>query len=279
MAGIDFLAIQIRCADAIRDIMIAELSELQYDSMMETQEGLEAYIEKALFKEDQLKQLITKYSEQPIAYEVQPVIARNWNEEWEKNYDPIVVEDQIYVRATFHDPQTSFPYEIVINPRMSFGTGHHSTTYLMLKNQLDLDHNKKRVLDAGTGTGILAVMAEKLGASEVIAYDNNSWSIENAPENLKLNHCKKVRIREGTIDTLNLSGNFNIVLANINKNVLLEEMTSYCSCLAINGFMVLSGFYEDDTDDIVTSAVQCGLVEKKRIARNDWCSVVFTKMN
>ena len=279
MAGIDFLAVQIKCAEDIRDIMIAELSELQYDSMMETQEGLEAYIEKALFKEGQLKQLIAKYSQQSITYEVQPVVARNWNEEWEKNYDPIVVEDQIYVHATFHDAQPTFPFEIVINPRMSFGTGHHATTYLMLKNQLDLDHKKKRVLDAGTGTGILAVMAEKLGASEVIAYDNNSWSIENAPENLRLNHCEKVQIQEGTINTLNLSGTFNIVLANINKNVLLDEMASYCSFLAMNGFMVLSGFYEDDASDIVTSAIQCGLVEKKRITRNDWCSIVFTKMN
>lgn len=279
MAGIDFLAVQIKCAEDVRDIMIAELSELQYDSMMETQEGLEAYIEKALFKEDQLKQLIAKYSQQSITYEVQPVVARNWNEEWEKNYDPIVVEDQIYVRATFHDAQPAFPFEIVINPRMSFGTGHHATTYLMLKNQLVLDHSKKRVLDAGTGTGILAVMAEKLGASEVIAYDNNSWSIENAPENLKLNHCEKVEIREGAINTLNLSGNFNIVLANINKNVLLDEMASYCSFLAVSGFLALSGFYEDDADDIKTCAVQHGLIEKTRITRNDWCSIVFTKVN
>lgn len=279
MAGIDYLAVRINCLQDIRDILIAELSELAYDSMMETEQGMEAYIDKALFNEIDLKQLIHKYREYSITYEVQPVVERNWNEEWEKNYDPITVEDQIYVRATFHEARSEFPYEIVINPRMSFGTGHHSTTYLMLKNQLGLEHEQKRILDAGTGTGILAVMAEKLGASEVIAYDNNSWSIENAPENLKLNHCKKVTILEGTIETLDLNGHFDILLANINKNVLLNEMTFYHSFLTTHGFLVLSGFYEDDARDIVARAERNGLTEKKRLTRNDWCSIIFTKEN
>ena len=277
MAGIDYLAVQINCPEDVRDILIAELSDLDYDSMMETPSGLEAYIDKSLFNEADLQALIVKYESFNITYEVQPVVSRNWNEEWEKNYDPIAVEDQIYVRATFHDPKPDFPFEIVINPRMSFGTGHHSTTYLMLKNQLNIDHTGKRVLDAGTGTGILAIMAEKLGATEVIAYDNNSWSTENAPENLDLNNCQKVCIQEGTVETIELNGKFDIILANINKNVLLHEMSEYAELIETGGHLLLSGFYESDAQDIGVRAAEVNLEEINRTSKNDWCAILFTK--
>ncbi|MEM9857784.1 MAG: 50S ribosomal protein L11 methyltransferase [Bacteroidota bacterium] len=277
MAIIDYLAVQLTCAEDFRDILVAELSQLEYDSMMETENGLEAYIDRELFNEAELKDLLNKYHMQNIQYEVQEVVSRNWNEEWEKNYDPICVDDQIYVRATFHEPRAGFQYEIVINPRMSFGTGHHSTTYLMLKNQLNIDHEHKRVLDAGTGTGILAVMAEKLGANDILAYDNNGWSTENAPENLKLNRCNAISIQEGTIDTINISGLYEIILANINKNVLLDEIPTYSRFLEPSGYLLLSGFYEHDAQDIVQKAKKNGLKEKSRNKKNDWCSIVFTK--
>ncbi|MEM7108720.1 MAG: 50S ribosomal protein L11 methyltransferase, partial [Bacteroidota bacterium] len=228
-------------------------------------------------KESELLELIEKYDKHTINYAVQDVMSRNWNEEWEKNYDPISVDNQIYIRATFHDPKPQFPYEVVINPRMSFGTGHHSTTYLMLKNQLDIEHQDKRVLDAGTGTGILAIMAEKLGASEVIAYDNNTWSIENAPENLQLNECENITILEGTIDTLHLEGAFDIVLANITKNVLLEEMSRYVDFLSPEGLLLLSGFYKSDAKEVLTCAMRLGLEQKKKTVKNDWCSILFAK--
>ena len=277
MAGIDYLAVQIRCGEALKEILIAELSLLDYDSMMETEEGLEAYIDKSLYNEDTLTDVIKKYPDEDISFEVQAVVSRNWNEEWEKNYAPIQVENQIYVRATFHEPQPDVPFEIVINPRMSFGTGHHATTYLMLKNQLEINHKNKRILDAGTGTGILAIMAEKLGAKEVIAYDNNSWSIENAPENLELNNCKNIYIKEGTINSLGLQRQFDVILANINKNVLMEEMNRYAAYLVSDGALVLSGFYQQDETDVVERAMACGLTKSLSSVRNDWCSVVFTK--
>ncbi len=277
MAGIDYLAVQIRCGEALKEILIAELSLLDYDSMMETEEGLEAYIDKSLYSEDTLTDVIKKYSDEDISFEVQAVVSRNWNEEWEKNYDPIQVGSQIYVRATFHEPEPDVPFEIDINPRMSFGTGHHATTYLMLKNQLEINHQNKRILDAGTGTGILAIMAEKLGAKEVIAYDNNSWSIENAPENLELNNCTNVHIKEGTIDSLSLQGQFDVILANINKNVLMEEMNRYAAYLVNDGALILSGFYHQDEADIVERAMAYGLTKSLSTIRNDWCSVVFIK--
>ena len=206
-----------------------------------------------------------------------PVVSRNWNEEWEKNYDPIVVEDKIYVRATFHKEDNSFPYEIIINPRMSFGTGHHATTWLMLKNQMRVDHKGKTVLDAGTGTAILAIMAEKLGAREVIAYDNNSWSIENAPENVSLNHCRNIEIMEGTIGSLRLGRRFDLILANINKNVLLSETGQYADHLVDGGKLILSGFYEQDDQSIIDCAASSGLELIHSGHRNDWSSLVFVK--
>lgn len=277
MAGVDYLAVKIYCSAEVRDILVAELSYLDYDSMMETEDGLEAYIDKSKFDQIPLDILLEKYNGLQISYEVIPVVSRNWNEEWEKNYEPIKVENKVYIRATFHEAQESFPYEIIIDPRMSFGTGHHATTYLMIKNQLDLDHRDKRVLDAGTGTGILAIMAEKLGAKEVVAYDNNAWSIENAPSNVTLNHCQRIQVMEGTIGSLNLGRQFDLVLANINKNVLLEETAQFARHLPVGGTLVLSGFYQRDDADITLCASAAGLTRVRSLQRNDWSSLVFVK--
>ncbi|MEJ2003970.1 MAG: 50S ribosomal protein L11 methyltransferase, partial [Cyclobacteriaceae bacterium] len=220
----DYLAVTFECPEDARDILVAELSYIGFDSMMETESGLEAYIEESDFDRESVDGLIARYPDFDISYATSRIVSRNWNEEWEKNYEPISVDGRCRVRAVFHDPDPSIPMEILINPRMSFGTGHHSTTYLMIQHQLDLDHNGKRVLDAGCGTAILAILAEKLGAGEVIAYDNNTWATENAPENVALNNCSVIKVLEGTIGNLKLEGKFDIILANINKNVLLEEM-------------------------------------------------------
>ncbi|TRX62689.1 50S ribosomal protein L11 methyltransferase [Fulvivirga sp. M361] len=277
MADTNFLAIKLYCSEEIKEILIAELSAISYDSMMETEDGLEAYIEEELFDDVELNAVLGKYSGFKLSYEVMRVAPKNWNEEWEKNYDPIEVEKEIYVHATFHETREDFQYNIAINPRMSFGTGHHATTYLMLKNQLGVDHTNKHVLDAGTGTAILAIMAEKLGASEVIAYDNNSWSTENAPENVSLNHCRHVKVLEGTIRTLQLDRNFDIILANINKNVLLDEMKEYVGHLVTGGKLLLSGFYENDNDDLIGKASSCGLGLMTSTEKNGWSSLIFHK--
>jgi ribosomal protein L11 methyltransferase len=277
LALTDYIGIELQCQPDFREILIAEMDSLGAESMMETDGGLEVYMPENLFDEDSLKEILNRYSSLGITYTVTKVATRNWNEEWEKNYDPIRIEDQCLVRASFHPSEKGIPYEIVINPRMSFGTGHHATTYLMLSQQLEIDHQGKRVLDAGCGTAILAVMAEKRGAADVIAYDNNSWTIENAPENLELNSCKNIQILEGTIESLNLSGTFDIILANINKNVLLEEMSAYVSYLSPGGVLILSGFYEADSDDLKQMAENLGLTWKKQALRNDWAALVFNK--
>lgn len=277
MAVIDYLSVNITCKEPFVEILIAELSDLGYDSMMETDNGLEAYIKPAAFHEAEIKSLVEKYSKAQITYSVEEVVERNWNEEWESNYDPIHVEDKILVRATFHEPDASFSYEIVINPRMSFGTGHHDTTYLMLRNLLDINFEGKKALDAGSGTGILAIMAEKLGASEIVAYDNNTWSTENTPENISINGCKHIVVMEGTIETLDFKQKFDVILANINKNVLIHEMPRYVETLAEDGVILFSGFYEHDSEDLKAAATKYGLTYKSHRVRNNWCSLVFHK--
>lgn len=275
MALTDYIGIYFRCPEDFREILIAEMDQLDAESMMETEDGLEAYWQEKDFNEKVLVEMLERYPSAGITYEITRVATRNWNEAWESNYDPIRVGDHCLVRAAFHTPDPEVPYEIVINPRMSFGTGHHATTWLMLSLQLDLDHEGKRVLDAGCGTAILAVMAEKRGAREVVAYDNNSWTIENAPENLELNNCQKIQILEGTIGTLDIQGTFDIILANINKNVLLEEMSSYVSYLNKPGVLILSGFYEQDAGELKDLALTLGLTYTRQAVRNDWMALVF----
>jgi len=272
----DYKSLNFSCDEAFREILIAELSVLDFDSMMETKDGLETYIESEKLNLEEVDEIVSRYSDAGLSYSVTLVTSRNWNEEWEKNYDPINVDNQILVRASFHEAK-SFPYEIIVNPRMSFGTGHHATTYLMLKNQLSIDHTNKRVLDAGCGTAILAIMAEKLGASETVAYDNNSWSIENAPENVGLNNCTNITVLEGTIDTITISGTFDIILANINKNVLLEEMNKYVQVLSDDGLICFSGFYEDDNTDLINQAQKNRLTLELSGNKNHWSTLVFRK--
>lgn len=277
MAIPEYIGIQITCPDALREVMIAEMDMLGAEAMIETEQGIDAFMPDLQFVEEDYNGIRDRYAHSPVTFTLIRVPAQNWNEEWEKNYDPLVVEGKCYVRATFHKPGPQYPYEIVIIPRMSFGTGHHATTYLMLRHQLSLDHEDKRVLDAGCGTAILAIMAEKRGADEVIAYDNSSWTAENAPENLELNGCTRTRLLEGTINTLDLEGKFDIILANINKNVLLEEIPAYTSYLNDGGVLMLSGFYQDDEKDIIVRAEDCGLKFSDGALKDRWSALIFNK--
>ena len=272
-----YVEVKFTCTEEFKEILIAELYNLGFNSMMETEVGIEAYVLIPDYNQKTLDEIVDKYKEAAISYITSEFENKNWNEEWEKNYDPIVVEDKCLVRATFHKSFGNYPYEIIITPKMSFGTGHHSTTYLMLKHQMGINHEEKRVLDAGCGTAILAVMAEKLGASEVIAYDIDDWSIENAPENVALNDCKNIEVFGGTIRTVPLKGQFDIILANINKNVLLDELGEYSRYLEFGGYVILSGFYVHDNDDLVARADEFDLQLVGHNKKNDWSSLIFIK--
>ncbi len=268
--------IQVSCAEAFRDILLAELSQVHgYDSFMETDDGFEAYTEVSHFDESTLHQVFNQYPAANVSYALQEVEEKNWNVEWESNFEPIIVEDQCLVRATFHKIPEKYPYEIVIDPKMAFGTGHHATTYLMLSWQLETDHQDKKVMDAGCGTGILSIMAHQKGAAEVVAFDNNEWAVENSEENFGINACEQIRLFQGTVVDVDPSEKFDIILANINRNVLLEEMDEYAARLQPEGLLLLSGFFEEDAPLITEKAVKSGLKVVGKRTRNKWSSILF----
>jgi ribosomal protein L11 methyltransferase len=274
-----YLEFKISCDEHFREILIAELAEVGFDSFLETDTGFDAYVPEESFDREAYGQVIVQYTEAANLSVMEGKMAKvNWNEEWEKHYDPIEVGDQVYVRASFHEPKPEFPFEITINPKMSFGTGHHATTFLMLSHQLGIDHRGKRVLDIGSGTGILAIMAHKLGAASVEAFDIDEWCVENGNENFDLNGMSTVRMGKGTVREVNPQGLFDIVLANINKNVLLDEMEVYSKLVKEGGFLLLSGFYAHDVEDIAERALFFGFVEKALETKDQWAALVMEKV-
>ena len=273
----DYLEFKIKCLEQFREILIAELSMIGFDSFLETEEGIDAYTLESDFDRTAFDEVIDQYkvdAEITLEEGVMPKV--NWNEEWEKNYDPIAVDDLVYVRASFHPSKSEFKHEIVINPKMSFGTGHHATTFQMLRHQGQINHQGKRVLDVGSGTGILAVMAHLLGASEIEAFDIDDWCVDNGNENFDLNGLT-TRMELGTIREVNPPGEFDIVLANINKNVLLDEMGMYADLLKSEGFLLLSGFYSEDIEDLDACATPLGLEIISQQSKDNWAALILKK--
>lgn len=273
-----YTRIQVVCSSDWAEILMAEVAEAGFDTFMETEKGFEAYAEQDRFDAARLDSIREKYQTIASAVFFQDKVKKeNWNELWEKNYQPVIVENQCLIRAAFHQPDKTYPYEIIITPKMSFGTGHHATTYLMIKNQMKINHQGLRVMDAGTGTGILAIMACKRGALFVDAFDTDDWSIENGNENIQLNQCTNVRIRKGTINSLTFEEPFDIILANINRNVLVEEMPLYARHLKREGYLLISGFYVQDIPEIEKTAQNYNLIKQASDERDSWACLLFAK--
>ena len=273
-----YTRLQVVCDSEFSEILMAEVAEAGFDTFMETEKGFEAYTEGKKFDADLLDSILEKYQHvSPLVFFRDEVQKQNWNEEWEKNVEPIFVEDQCLVRAEFHKIEKKYPYEIIITPKMSFGTGHHQTTYLMLKNQMRIDHRNKLVMDAGCGTAILSIMASKLGAKKIEAFDIDEWSVINGKENAEINHCNNITIRQGKISDLQFENNFDIILANINRNILLDEMKYYSAALVSGGHLLLSGFYEKDIPDLREEALKFGLMELQRDDRETWACLLLQK--
>lgn len=271
--------LQVLCDPAFSEILIAEIAEAGFDTFMETETGFEAFVEEDRFDQNALNDIRERYQGQTaFTFQFDKIEKRNWNEEWEKSYEAINVENRCLIRAAFHDADPGIPYEIVITPKMSFGTGHHQTTYLMIKQQMDIDHQGKRVMDAGCGTAILSIMAAKLGAKSIEAFDIDEWSVINGKENMEVNHTPNINLQQGKISEVNLSGKFDIILANINKNVLLAEIKTYQTYLPSNGLLLLSGFYTHDIDDLKTEAAKYNLTEVRRDERETWASLLLQKV-
>lgn len=272
----DFIEVTLQVNADFADILIAELGELGFDAFVEIDKGFSAYISEDRYSEIALEEMIKRYSDYAqISYTSQKIERQNWNEEWERNFEPLFIDGQVSVRASFHKKPEAARYDIVINPKMSFGTGHHETTTLMIENQLTLDHQGKRVLDMGCGTGILAIMAGELGASEIVAVEIEDWTVENARENAGINNYPQIEVRLGGAETIAGDEPYDIILANINRNVLLEDMPAYTAVLQHNGTLLLSGFYTEDLPAIQNRASGLNLNYITHRVKNNWVSAIF----
>ena len=273
-----YTRLQVTCDPDFSEILMAEIAEAGFDTFMEIENGFEAYVELEKFDSNLLLEIKEKYNHvNPLLFHSDKIQKQNWNEEWEKNLQPIIVEDQCLVRAEFHKIEKKYPYEIIITPKMSFGTGHHQTTYLMLKSQMQMNFQNKRVMDAGCGTAILSIMASKCGATEIQAFDIDEWSVINGKENIENNHCSNIHLYQGKLSEMKFEGKFDIILANINKNVLLEELKLYANSLNDRGELLLSGFYTYDIEDLKKEAIKYSLTETQRDERETWASLRLVK--
>lgn len=257
------------------EILMAELIEIGFDSFTEEHEGILGYIQKDLFNEEALEQLhLLQNPELSISYTFKEMPNINWNEEWEKNFSPINVENQVSIRAEFHVDQ-NLPHEIIIQPKMSFGTGHHATTYLMIQQMLDMNFKNKNVLDMGCGTSVLAIFAKQQGAGKTVAIDIDEWSVENSIENAARNNVN-LDISQGTAENLG-NEKFDIILANINRNILISDIPTYVSVLNPGGQLLLSGLCFFDVDDILEVCTAENLTLIKKIQREEWVSLLLEK--
>lgn len=258
------------------EILIAELGYAGFESFVETEEGVTAYIQKEEWNENILDDIQILNSEEfEISYTFEEIEQTNWNEEWEKNFNPIVVDNKCSVRAPFHEkPNTEF--DIVIEPKMSFGTGHHETTHMMIQHILKNDFTDKSVLDMGCGTGVLAILAELKGAKPIDAIDYDNWCYLNSLENVERNNCKHITVLEGDASLL-VDKHYDVIIANINRNILLNDMQAYVSCLNQKGILFLSGFYNDDIQIIEKECNNYKLNLVETLERNNWVALKFEK--
>jgi len=257
------------------EILMAELIEIGFDSFTEEYDGILAYIPEDNFHEEQLKELpVFNSSEVSLRYTSRQMPNINWNEEWEKHFTPINVEDKVLIRAEFHAPNPDL-HEIIIQPKMSFGTGHHPTTHLMIQQMLNMDFESKKVLDMGCGTSVLAIYAKQRGATEVTAIDIDEWSVENSIENAARNSVE-LRIELGTAENLGRE-KYDIILANINRNILISDIPAYASVLNNGGQLLLSGLCFFDVDDILEVCTENGLKLLNKQQREEWMSLLLEK--
>jgi len=256
------------------EILMAELGETAFESFEETENGLSAYVQKQFWDENILNDIqILNSDEFKINYDVEEIEQVNWNEEWEKNFEPIEVDDTCRIRAPFHEYK-EVTYDIVIEPKMSFGTGHHETTFMMTQHLLETELEGKKTLDMGCGTAILAILAEMKGAQPIDAIDIDNWCYLNSIENAERNNCKYISVEEG--DAALLTGRkYDVIIANINRNILLNDMQQYVNCLNEKATLLLSGFYEEDIPFIDASCTEKGLKLVKKHQKNNWVALKY----
>lgn len=265
-------------SEDIYDALAADLANIGFESFVQSEDTLLAYINSALFSSVLIEKTIENFVlDVEIKFSFKPIEDKNWNEEWEKNFfNPIIIEDKCIIHSSFHIPQDKYEYQILIDPKMSFGTGHHQTTGLMIKEILDNKIEGKTVLDMGCGTAILAIFASMRGAKHITAIDIDEWAFENALENVQLNNITNIDVKLGAASLLG-DETYDIILANINRNILLEDIPSYTKVLNEGGKLIMSGFYDKDIPVISKKCLENGLVFNHYIEKDHWVSVVCEK--
>jgi len=263
-----------------KDLLISELAEIGFDTFEDIDGGFEAYIPSANLDIQALESvLLSEVDGFDLDYQVKEIEEKNWNQLWESNFNPILVDNKCYVRATFHEDRPEFPYQIIIDPKMSFGTGHHQTTSMMLSFILENDFNAKEVLDMGCGTGILAILASKRGAMQLLAVDYDPICVDSVIENIQLNDVDNIAAKLGSKEAIE-GLTFDTILANINRNILLDQLETYSTCLANGGELYLSGFYDgEDLEILKQKADSVGFQYVENKVLDNWCAAKFTKAN
>ncbi len=258
------------------EILLAQLGETAFESFVETETGLEAYVQKELWNDAILNDVtILNNTEFKISFEYKEIEQVNWNEAWETHFEPIDVDETCHVRAPFH-PKTAAQYDILIEPKMSFGTGHHETTHMMIQHLLATNVAGKKTLDMGCGTAILAILAEMKGAKPIDAIDIDNWCYLNSLENAARNNCTNISVYEGDAALLK-DKNYDVIIANINRNILLNDMQTYANCLDKNGILFLSGFYKEDIAVIDACCEAHNLKQETQLERNNWVALKYIK--
>jgi ribosomal protein L11 methyltransferase len=257
------------------EIAISDLSDIGYDSFLETETGIEAYIPQEEFKESELG-FLKGYESCQVDFSFEHLPYTNWNAKWEADFEPVIVGNRCIVRAPFHGEREGFEHEVIIQPKMSFGTGHHATTFLMISYLLDIEVKGRRTLDVGSGTGVLAILAEKLGAVNILATDIDDHVVENAKENLALNKTVEIHVKKADV-TNDFYENYDLILANINLNVLLHNMQTISSAGNQGALVLMSGFYVDDVPVLEAAAAENGLILEEVRNQERWASVLFKK--
>lgn len=271
----EYIEFDFTCSADFAEILMAELAEIGFETFTEEPEGLKAYVQEPDFDENTLNEVLARYKDYfEFTFTRQNIAKQNWNATWESNYAPITVANQVMVRASFHLPNEAYKYDIVINPKMSFGTGHHDTTSMMMAFQLEIEHQNKSVLDVGCGTGILAILSEKLGAKSTRGFDIEEWAAQNSVENAQINFCTKSTFVQGTIET-EPEEEYDIILANINRNILLRDVPQYIQKMIKGGVLLISGFYVSDQAEIQNHFEQLGLRMIGQKQQNQWACMMF----
>ncbi len=266
------------CTETANDVLSAVLGEVGFESFVEAPDGITAYIQKDLFNEVTLTEAISDFPlpDTQIRYTFQDAEDKDWNEEWEKNFfQPIVIGDRCVIHSSFHHDAPKAEYDIVINPQMAFGTGHHETTSLIIGELLDSELQGKSLLDMGCGTSILAILARMRGAAPCIAIDIDEWCVRNSLENIELNKVDNITVSQGDASALEGKGPFDVVIANINRNILLNDMKQYVRCMHPGSELYMSGFYVDDIPVIQAEAACNGLHFVHHQEKNRWAAVKF----